>query len=78
MALARERPPSGTHQGSSSGRGLTLFLVPVARDAEGRPQVGMGSRRLCLLVPALKQSRSAGQELELLPRHTPPHTPAPA
>lgn len=40
MALAQERPAGGGADSGSSGRGLTLFLVPVTRDAEGRPQVG--------------------------------------
>ncbi len=39
MVLARERPSGGTVDSGRSGRGLTLFLVPVTRDAEGRPQV---------------------------------------
>ncbi|PRW33943.1 acyl- dehydrogenase family member 11-like [Chlorella sorokiniana] len=38
MALARERSASGTANSGSTGRGLTLFLVPVTRDADGRPQ----------------------------------------
>ena len=39
MALAREQPAEDS-SGSSSSRGLTLFLVPVTRDERGRPQVG--------------------------------------
>lgn len=50
MALAREQPSAGG-SASSGGRGLTLFLVPVTRDEQGRPQVGLQSGRGAVVPP---------------------------